>query len=175
MMHAVNWNGRLRIFLECYRTQAARESAAQFCCFLPARIRKRRRRTRGRNRRSQTFDPGWPARDNGLERLGSGRRNSALFRFRDVAIPLPMSWATFRLRKRCTWRLPRSQHAGFAWSRSKPRKVIVLDCDNTLWQGICGEGPVRRHRAVPQASRIHAPSARRRFFWPWPARITKRT
>jgi len=25
---------------------------------------------------------------------------------------------------------------------SKARKVIVLDCDNTLWQGICGEGPV---------------------------------
>ena len=23
---------------------------------------------------------------------------------------------------------------------SKPRKVIVLDCDNTLWHGICGEG-----------------------------------
>ena len=28
-------------------------------------------------------------------------------------------------------------------SRTKPRKVIVLDCDNTLWQGICGEGPVK--------------------------------
>jgi len=30
------------------------------------------------------------------------------------------------------------------WIRSiltKPRKVIVLDCDNTLWHGICGEGP----------------------------------
>ena len=26
--------------------------------------------------------------------------------------------------------------------RSKPRKVIILDCDQTLWQGICGEdGP----------------------------------
>ncbi|MBV8475581.1 MAG: HAD-IIIC family phosphatase [Acidobacteria bacterium] len=25
-------------------------------------------------------------------------------------------------------------------SCSKPRKVIVLDADNTLWQGICGEG-----------------------------------
>ncbi len=31
------------------------------------------------------------------------------------------------------------------WVRSvrfKPPKVIVLDCDNTLWQGVCGEGPV---------------------------------
>jgi FkbH-like protein len=27
--------------------------------------------------------------------------------------------------------------------RTKSRKVIVLDCDNTLWQGICGEGPVQ--------------------------------
>jgi FkbH-like protein len=25
---------------------------------------------------------------------------------------------------------------------SKPRKVIVLDCDYTLWEGICGEGSV---------------------------------
>ena len=28
-------------------------------------------------------------------------------------------------------------------SRIKARKLIVLDCDNTLWQGICGEGPVQ--------------------------------
>jgi len=29
----------------------------------------------------------------------------------------------------------------FAW-KSKPYKVIVLDCDNTLWKGVCGEvGP----------------------------------
>ena len=27
--------------------------------------------------------------------------------------------------------------------RTKARKVIVLDCDNTLWQGVCGEGPVQ--------------------------------
>lgn len=27
--------------------------------------------------------------------------------------------------------------------RTKPRKVIVLDCDNTLWQGMCGEGQVQ--------------------------------
>jgi FkbH-like protein len=27
-------------------------------------------------------------------------------------------------------------------SCSLPRKVIVLDCDHTLWQGICGEGSV---------------------------------
>ena len=27
--------------------------------------------------------------------------------------------------------------------RTKPCKVIVLDCDNTLWQGVCGEGPVQ--------------------------------
>ena len=24
----------------------------------------------------------------------------------------------------------------------RPRKVVVLDCDNTLWQGVCGEGPI---------------------------------
>jgi len=33
--------------------------------------------------------------------------------------------------------------AAARWIRatsSKPRKVIVLDCDNTLWHGICGEG-----------------------------------
>ena len=29
--------------------------------------------------------------------------------------------------------------------QTKARKVVVLDCDNTLWQGVCGEGPV----AVP--------------------------
>jgi FkbH-like protein len=28
-------------------------------------------------------------------------------------------------------------------TRSKARKVIVLDCDNTLWQGVCGEGAVQ--------------------------------
>jgi len=27
--------------------------------------------------------------------------------------------------------------------RSKARKVIVLDCDNTLWKGVCGEGAVQ--------------------------------
>jgi FkbH-like protein len=27
--------------------------------------------------------------------------------------------------------------------RMKPFKVIALDCDNTLWRGICGEEPVR--------------------------------
>lgn len=27
--------------------------------------------------------------------------------------------------------------------RTRARKVIVLDCDNTLWQGVCGEGPVQ--------------------------------
>jgi len=27
--------------------------------------------------------------------------------------------------------------------RSKAKKVIVFDCDNTLWQGVCGEGPVQ--------------------------------
>jgi FkbH-like protein len=35
--------------------------------------------------------------------------------------------------------------AAARWIRaagSKPRKVIVLDCDNTLWRGICGEGAV---------------------------------
>ena len=26
--------------------------------------------------------------------------------------------------------------------RTKARKVIVLDCDNTLWKGVCGEGAV---------------------------------
>lgn len=36
--------------------------------------------------------------------------------------------------------------------RSKPRKVIVLDCDNTLWQGICGEGPVQ---VTPPYRRLH--------------------
>jgi FkbH-like protein len=28
-------------------------------------------------------------------------------------------------------------------TRTKARKVIVVDCDNTLWQGVCGEGPVQ--------------------------------
>jgi FkbH-like protein len=35
--------------------------------------------------------------------------------------------------------------AAARWIRAatvKARKVIVLDCDNTLWRGICGEGPV---------------------------------
>jgi FkbH-like protein len=36
--------------------------------------------------------------------------------------------------------------------RNKPRKVIVLDCDNTLWQGICGEGPVQ---VTPPFRRLH--------------------
>src|SRR5271165_1313297 len=27
--------------------------------------------------------------------------------------------------------------------RTKARKVIVLDCDNTLWKGVCGEGAVQ--------------------------------
>lgn len=40
--------------------------------------------------------------------------------------------------------------------RSAPRKVIVLDCDNTLWKGICGEeGPLgvtltAAHRALQE-------------------------
>lgn len=30
----------------------------------------------------------------------------------------------------------------FFVSHTPPRKVIVLDCDNTLWSGVCGEvGP----------------------------------
>ncbi|HZP17692.1 MAG TPA: HAD-IIIC family phosphatase [Terriglobales bacterium] len=36
--------------------------------------------------------------------------------------------------------------AAARWIRAalaKPRKVIVLDCDNTLWQGICGEGTMQ--------------------------------
>jgi FkbH-like protein len=37
-------------------------------------------------------------------------------------------------------------------TRTKPRKVIVLDCDNTLWQGICGEGPVQ---LTPPYRRLH--------------------
>ena len=35
--------------------------------------------------------------------------------------------------------------AAARWIRtaySKPRKVIVTDCDNTLWQGVCGEGDI---------------------------------
>jgi len=36
--------------------------------------------------------------------------------------------------------------------RTKPRKVIVLDCDNTLWQGICGEGPVQ---VTPPYRKLH--------------------
>jgi FkbH-like protein len=36
--------------------------------------------------------------------------------------------------------------------RTKPRKVIVLDCDNTLWQGICGEGPVQ---LTPPYRKLH--------------------
>jgi FkbH-like protein len=36
--------------------------------------------------------------------------------------------------------------------RTKPRKVIVLDCDNTLWQGICGEGPVQ---VIPPYRKLH--------------------
>ncbi len=36
--------------------------------------------------------------------------------------------------------------------RTKPRKVIVLDCDNTLWQGICGEGAVQ---VTPPYRKLH--------------------
>ena len=35
--------------------------------------------------------------------------------------------------------------AAARWIRaahSKPRKVIATDCDNTLWQGVCGEGDI---------------------------------
>jgi FkbH-like protein len=45
--------------------------------------------------------------------------------------------------------------AAARWIRaacSKPRKVIVLDCDNTLWQGICGEGAVQ---VTPPYRRLH--------------------
>ena len=43
---------------------------------------------------------------------------------------------------------------------SHPFKVIVLDCDNTLWKGVCGEdGPSRRRRdaASPRPAGLHAP------------------
>jgi FkbH-like protein len=36
--------------------------------------------------------------------------------------------------------------------RTKSRKVIVLDCDNTLWQGICGEGRVQ---VTPPYRKLH--------------------
>ena len=36
--------------------------------------------------------------------------------------------------------------------RGKTRKVIVLDCDNTLWQGVCGEGPVQ---VTPAYRQLH--------------------
>jgi FkbH-like protein len=45
--------------------------------------------------------------------------------------------------------------AAARWIRStrhKPKKVIVLDCDNTLWQGICGEGAVQ---FTPPYRRLH--------------------
>jgi FkbH-like protein len=54
--------------------------------------------------------------------------------------------------------------AAARWIRSvriKPRKVAVLDCDNTLWQGICGEGtaqvtePYRRLQEFLLAQRDH--------------------
>jgi FkbH-like protein len=33
--------------------------------------------------------------------------------------------------------------------RSKPRKVIVVDCDNTLWSGICGEDSPMNIQVTP--------------------------
>src|SRR5271169_1792959 len=45
--------------------------------------------------------------------------------------------------------------AAARWIRStrrKPKKVIVLDCDNTLWQGICGECAVQ---FTPPYRRLH--------------------
>ena len=43
--------------------------------------------------------------------------------------------------------------------RTKPRKVIVLDCDSTLWQGICGEGPVQ---VTPPYRKLHESMLRQR-------------
>ena len=43
--------------------------------------------------------------------------------------------------------------------RSKPRKIIVLDCDNTLWQGICGEGTVQ---VTPPYRKLHELMLRQR-------------
>jgi FkbH-like protein len=36
--------------------------------------------------------------------------------------------------------------------RRKAPKVVVLDCDNTLWQGVCGEGPVQ---VTPPYRKLH--------------------
>src|SRR5690606_5316648 len=39
--------------------------------------------------------------------------------------------------------------------RRPPVKVIVTDCDHTLWQGVCGEDPLEELIITPAHRRLH--------------------